>query len=202
MVVGPRRWWLLLADDISPSSLVLSLLVVASHHWWYLPISWHSWSHHCHCCCQHSPGVVVVSPLASPVPAGCFPTISRNPRGLGWADVRLVSAGGPPIVAFPSHLCRNNVKLVKENNKRTREKAYIRAQGAIPPCCPPLGIRTGNPLVHLSVPIPIPMVDPHPQPVGCRATGQVGTGQPPSPVLMVTSLHHHCRQGWGVPPCK
>jgi hypothetical protein len=84
MVVGPRRWWLLLADGISPLSSVLSLLVVAPHHRWYLPISWHSWSH----CRRHSPGVVVVSPLTSPVPAGCFPAFSRNPPGLGWCSPR------------------------------------------------------------------------------------------------------------------
>jgi hypothetical protein len=110
---------------------------------------------------------------------GCPPTGTR----LGWAGVCPISAGGPPIIAFPSHLCRNNVKFVKENNKRTREKTYIWAQGAIPPCHPPLGIRTGNPLVHLSVPVPIPVVIPHPQPAGRRATGQAGMGRPPSPVL-------------------
>jgi hypothetical protein len=123
MVVGPRRWWLLLADGISPSSLVLSLLVVAPRHRWYLPISWHSWSRRR----RHSSGVVIVSPLASPVSAGCFPAFSRNPPGLGWCS--------PHFSWWSSHLCRNNIKLVKEKNKR--ENIHMGSRGNTPLAVPP-----------------------------------------------------------------
>jgi hypothetical protein len=151
----PCWWWPLITGGISPSPGTAGPIIVGT------------------------PQVLLLFPH-SPPPSQ--PAASPHSLGtcLGWAGVHPVSAGGPPIVAFPSHLCRNNVKLVKENNKRTREKAYIWAQGAIPPCCPPLGICMGNPLVHLSIPVPIPIpvpvVNPHPQPAGCRAMGQAGMG--------------------------
>ena len=62
----------------------------------------------------------------------CSPPLSwlaASPHSVGthlvWAGVFPISAGGPPIITFPSYLCRNNIKLVKYNNKRTREKTYI-----------------------------------------------------------------------------
>jgi hypothetical protein len=154
----PCWWWPLITGGISPSPSIAGPIVIGT------------------------PQVLLLF-LHSPPMSQLAASLCSLETHLGWAGVHPISAGGPPIIAFPSYLCRNNVKLVKENNKRTREKTSIWARGAIPPCHPPLGICTGNLPVHLSIPIPIPVVDPHPQPVGCRATGQAGMGRPPSPVL-------------------
>ena len=74
-------------------------------------------------------GPVVVGTPQVLLSFSCLPPLSRSAASphslgthLGWAGFHPISAGSPPIIAFPSHLCRNNIKLVKENNKRMREK--------------------------------------------------------------------------------